>query len=59
MPTSPEMAKHYLDRCYEKLPFALRSERAKAQIVERAEGFADELFREAAQEPVKMKRKIW
>jgi Type IV secretion-system coupling protein DNA-binding domain/TraM recognition site of TraD and TraG len=58
MPSSPERTKNFLDRCYKKLPFALPSEKARKQVVERAENFAEELFRETAHEPVKTKRRI-
>jgi hypothetical protein len=58
MPSSPERTKKFLDWHYEKLPFALPSGQAEKQIAERAEKFADELFKEAAQEPAASKRKI-
>ena len=58
MPASPERTKRYLDRCYEKLPFALSGEKAQKQIVDRAENFADSILDEAENAPVKMKRKV-
>ena len=58
MPGTQERTKKFLDRHYEKLPFALPSSQAEKQIAHRAEKFADELFKEAAQEPVATKRKL-
>ena len=58
MPSSPERTKRFLDRCYAKLPFALPSATAKKQVEQRAEKFAEELFRETAQEPISTKRKV-
>jgi len=58
MPSSPERIKRYLDRCYVKLPFALTSEKARKQVVDRAENFADDLFKDTVQEPVKAKRRL-
>ena len=59
MPASPERTKRFLNRCYEKLPFALPSEKAQRQVVERAEKFADDLLREATREPTFVKRRIY
>jgi hypothetical protein len=58
VPSSPERTKCFLDHCYEKLPFALPSEKAQKQIADRAENFADELFKEVAVEPIFVKRKL-
>ncbi len=58
MPSSPERTKRFLDRHYGKLPFALTSGQAEKQIKERAEKFADELFKETVQEPLSVKRRI-
>jgi hypothetical protein len=58
MPSSPERTKRFLDRCYEKLPFALPSEKARKQVADRAENFADELFKESAGEISITKRRI-
>jgi hypothetical protein len=58
MPSSPERTKRFLDRCYEKLPFALPSEKAQRQIAERAGRFTDEIFREAADGVLTTKRKL-
>jgi hypothetical protein len=58
MPSTQERVKRFIDRQYEKLPFALPNATAQKQVAERAEKFAEELFRETAQEPVKTKRRI-
>jgi hypothetical protein len=58
MPEKAERTKRYLERCYEKLPFALTGPQAHEQIVNRAEQFGDMLLKEAASEPVSAKRKI-
>jgi hypothetical protein len=58
MPSSPERTKNFLDRCYEKLPFALPSEKARKQVVERAENFADKIFREATDNVPTTKRRL-
>jgi hypothetical protein len=58
MPESAERTKQYLDRCYEKLPFALPNAQAQKQIAERTDNFADSLFKEKNDEPVKTKRRI-
>jgi hypothetical protein len=58
MPSSPERTKRFLDRCYEKLPFALPREKARKQVEERAERFADELFKETAKDVLTAKRRI-
>jgi hypothetical protein len=46
-----------LDRCYDKLPFALPRERARKQILERADGFADSLFKEREMNLLPIKEK--
>jgi hypothetical protein len=58
MPQSAERTKRYLERCYEKLPFALPSATAHKQVKDRAEKFGKALLKEAADEPVATKRKI-
>jgi hypothetical protein len=58
MPSSPERTKRFLDRCYEKLPFALSSERVRKQLNDRAQTFAKNLFMEFAEEPAITKRNI-
>jgi hypothetical protein len=40
------------------MPFALTSETAQRQIKERAETFANELFKEAEQEAATFKRRV-
>jgi len=51
-------AKRFLEKCYQKLPFALPAAEAQKQIAERAEIFAEKLFNETADEPATAKRKI-
>jgi hypothetical protein len=58
MPSSPERTKRFLDRCYEKLPFALPSEKAQKQVADRAENFAEDLFKETMHKPSNAKRRI-
>ncbi len=58
MSSMPERTKRYLDRCYEKLPFALPAATAEKQITDRASTFAEDLFRELASEPDRAKRKL-
>ena len=58
MPATKERVKKYLDRCYAKLPFALPAAAAEKLTVERGEKFAEELFKETAQEPRVTKRKV-
>lgn len=58
MPSSQERTKRFLERHYGKLPFALTSGQAEKQIKERAEKFADELFKEAADDISTAKRRI-
>jgi len=58
MPSSPERTKRYLDSCYAKLPFALPHDKAQKRVADRADNFADELFRETAQEPRTVKRRL-
>jgi hypothetical protein len=58
MPSSPERTKCFLDRCYEKLPFALPSEKAQRQVADTAEKFAEELFKQTVHEPNTSKRRI-
>jgi hypothetical protein len=57
-PGSEELTKTFLKKCYKKLPFALSSRTAQKQIKERAENFAETLFKEPAQEPTTAKRRI-
>ena len=58
MPGNEKKTKRFLEKCYRKLPFALPAEEARRLISERAESFAEKLFKEAADEPVSAKRKI-
>jgi hypothetical protein len=58
MPSSPERTKCFLDRCYTKLPFAMPGVTAQKQVADRAEKFAEELFRETEDMPVTTKRRI-
>jgi hypothetical protein len=57
-PSSPERIRRFLDRCYEKLPFALPGEKAQKQITDRAKNFGAELLNEDADAPVIDKRRI-
>ncbi len=56
-PATAERTKEFLDRCYEKLPFALPQAKAEKQLADRAANFSDDLLREAVDEPVAVKRK--
>jgi len=58
MSTSKEMTKRYLDRCYEKLPFALPREKAQQQLATRDSTLVESLLNEATAEPKSAKRKI-
>lgn len=58
MPVSDERTTAYLDRCYEKLPFALRRAAAQKQLVDRADSFAAKLLGDLAMEPEVAKRRI-
>lgn len=58
MPASPERTKAYLDRCYEKLPFAVSGEKAKQQVVERAEEFENDLLTQVADDLASAKRRL-
>lgn len=58
VPGSAERTKKYIDRCYEKLPFALPLAKAKSQLADRAENFTESLFKDTNQEPVLLKRRI-
>ena len=58
MPSTPERSKKFLERCYEKLPFALPAAQAQKQIADRAANFVDTLFKEVVQEQVAVKRRI-
>jgi hypothetical protein len=57
-PEAQDITKKYLDACYEKLPFALRHDAAQKQLADRAENFSDEVLKEAAGEPVEIRRRI-
>jgi hypothetical protein len=58
MPSSEERTKKFLDRCYEKLPFAMPRAKAQKQLAERAETFSSKLLDEFAAAPTSMKRRI-
>jgi hypothetical protein len=58
MPAPPERIKRYLERCYEKLPFALPGITAQKQIISRAEQLGDSLLKEVRKEPTSAKRKL-
>jgi len=57
-PPAKQITERYLNACYEKLPFALRAAVAQKQIADRAENFTDDLFKEAAYEPVIKKKRV-
>ena len=57
-PTSKEMADSFLIRCYQNLPFALRSAEAARQIKERQDKIVSRLLPDAAAEPIAVRRKI-
>jgi len=56
MPGSAERTKRFLDRCYEKLPFALPRANAQKQLADRAENFAGNLFKQVIDEPAAKRR---
>ena len=57
-PGSEDRTKPFLEKCYKKLPFALPAIDAQKQIADRAETFAETLFKETADEPTTAKRRI-
>lgn len=57
-PTSAECIKDYLDRCYAKLPFALKSVTAHQRLADRDMTFADTLLREFSIEAASAKRRV-
>ena len=57
-PGSAKRTQTFLERCYEKLPFALPSGDARQQIIDRAEKFTEELFKQLVDEPTAAKRRI-
>ncbi len=57
-PGSEGRTKAFLERCYEKLPFALPGKKALEVVSGRAETFAERLIEESADEPKTAKRKI-
>lgn len=58
MPATAERTKRFLDRSYEKLPFALPRATAKVQLAQRTENFAKAVFAEANEEPTTTKRRV-
>jgi hypothetical protein len=58
VPSNPARTKAFLERQYKKLPFAISGEQALKQVTDRAKNFANDLFKEAAQEPITIKRRI-
>jgi hypothetical protein len=58
IPATAEFTKRFLDRYYEKLPFALSGAVAQKQLADREENFVRTLFEEAANAPEVIKRKI-
>lgn len=57
-PGNEKRTKRYLEKCYNKLPFALPAAEAQRQITDRERTFAETLFNETADEPLTAKRKI-
>lgn len=57
-PSSEARTKRYLKKCYESLPFAIPSAKARQQLEERADNFADSILREDAESPATAKRRI-
>jgi hypothetical protein len=55
MPSSKEMVREFLQRCYEKLPYALPSSQALKQIKDREQQFVEGVFQEKG-EPLPIKR---
>ena len=58
IPASEERTRRYLDRCYEKLPFALRSAEADKLLKERQEKIIKGLLQDDSTEPIATRRKI-
>jgi len=58
VPSSKERTQGFLDRCYAKLPFALRSVDARKVLAERELNFADELMTEVGDKNTPVKRRI-
>lgn len=58
MPSSPERTKRFLDRHYQKLPFALTSSQAEKQIKKRASELPEIFADQAGEEPRNLKRRI-
>lgn len=58
VPGTPERTKRFLDRCYEKLPYALNGKDATKRLSDRAKTFGAEILREAEGAPEKIKRRI-
>lgn len=58
MPSSEDRRKRFLDRCYEKLPFALPSGKAQKQLADRAEEFGEQVLAQFTSEPATAKRKL-
>jgi hypothetical protein len=57
-PATTDRTQKFIERCYEKLPFALPSAKAQKQLAERAENFAENLLIQPADAPVNIKRRI-
>lgn len=58
MPATIERTKKYIDQCYAKLPFALPNATAQKHLAEREKNFTSDLLNEAADEPLKTKRRV-
>ena len=57
-PSNAARTARYLDRCYEKLPFALPGEKAQANIAARAQSITDEFVNDTAGQMRSVKRRI-
>ena len=57
-PGTEERAKRYLEKIYQKIPFALQGANAHQQLVEREEYFKDFFLREMSKEPKTARRRI-
>lgn len=58
MPSSSERIQTYLNRCYEKLPYALSSSNAQKNLADREKAFSQSVLGDADYDFAAMKRKI-
>lgn len=57
-PATAERIKKYLNRCYEKLPFALPAAQVQKKLADKERNFVNDLMEESADAPVTAKRRI-